>query len=39
MEDQQTCDFWFRITPTDIVPNSKPKNNQPKSVLIKLGNK
>jgi hypothetical protein len=41
MDDQQVCDFWFKITPTDIVPSPKAKVNlnAQKSILIKLGNK
>lgn len=39
MEDQQTCEFWFKITPTKIVSNSKGKSCEHQTVLIKLGNK
>ena len=42
MEDQITYPFWFKITPTKIVPNQTQRTNKPdlkKSFLVKLGTK
>jgi len=38
-EDQLTFKYLFTITPIEIISNSKLKNNNNKSILIKLGNK